>query len=395
MNFEYYNPTRLVFGAGSLSRLGQAVAGLGKKALVVTGGGSVKRSGTFDRAIESLKAAGVGFAECSDVEPNPRIASVARGVKIAREEGCDVIIALGGGSTMDASKVMAAAALYDGDPWNLIGHGQEHWHIPTEALPVVTVPTLAATGSEMNCGAVISNADTKVKSFVSAECLYPKVAVVDPELTLSVPANQTAYGVCDIITHVMEGYFNGVDGTPIQDRFAEGVIINAVEWGRKAVADGSDLEARAQVQWASIVALNGWVQAGVQMVPPMHMIEHALSAHHDITHGAGLAIVGPAWMRFAARHRPERFAQFAERVFGIAPEGKDARTLADEGIDAYVAFLREIGCPTTLSEVHIGDELFEQYAKDAALVVRDENGNLRGRPAMTRDDIVAVLRSAL
>ncbi|MBN2426698.1 MAG: iron-containing alcohol dehydrogenase [Deltaproteobacteria bacterium] len=395
MNFEFFNPTQLIFGAGALSQLGEVVARHGKRALIVTGGGSIKRSGVFDRAVASLRAAGVVVAECSGVEPNPRIASVKRGAKIARDEGCDLVIALGGGSTMDAAKVMAAAALYDGDPWDMIGHGQDNWVIPTRALPIITVPTLAATGSEMNCGAVISDDDSKVKSFVQANCLFPKVALVDPELTLSVPKDQTAYGVCDIITHVTEGYFNGVDGTPIQDRFAEGVIINAIEWGRKAVADGSDLEARAQVQWASIVALNGWVQAGVNMVPPVHMIEHALSAHHDITHGAGLAIINPAWMRFAAKARPERFAQFAQRIFGLTPEGKDDLALGMEGIDAYVEFLRSIGCPTRLSEVGIGDGLFDQYAKDAALVLHDENGNLLGRPPMTKEDIVGVLRSAL
>ncbi len=394
MNFEACNPTRLIFGAGTLAQLGEVTSRYGTKAMVVTGGNSVKRSGVFDRAMASLKAAGVATVECSGIEPNPRITSVKRGVDIARRENCDVVIALGGGSTMDASKVIAAAALYDGDPWDLIGHGQENWVIPPQALPIITVPTLAATGSEMNAGAVISNDETKVKSFVSTECLFPKVALVDPELTLTVPKDQTAYGVCDIITHVTEGYFNGVNGTPIQDRFAEGVIINAIEWGRKAVADGNDLEAREQVQWASIVALNGWVNAGTNFVPPVHMIEHALSAHHDITHGAGLAIVNPAWMRFAATSRPERFAQFAQRVFGLSPEGKDDMTLATEGIDAYVAFLKEIGCPTTLSEVGIGDELFEQYAKDAALVVHDADGNLLGRPAMSRDDIVEVLRSA-
>jgi alcohol dehydrogenase YqhD (iron-dependent ADH family) len=356
---------------------------------------NLKRSGAFDRAAASLTDAGIAYAECAGVEPNPRITSVARGAKIVREEGCDVIIALGGGSTMDAAKVIAAAALYEGDPWNLIGHGQENWHIPTHALPIITVPTLAATGSEMNSGAVISNDETRVKSFVQADCLFPKVALVDPELTLTVPKDQTAYGVADLITHVTEGYFNGVDGTPIQDRFAEGVIINAIEWGRKAVADGNDLEARTQVQWASIVALNGWVQAGVGMLPPVHMIEHALSARHDITHGAGLAIVNPAWMRFAAKTRPERFAQFAQRVFGLSPEGKDDLTLGLEGIDAYVDFLREIGCPTRLSEVRIGDALFEQYAEDASLVVHDDQGRLLGRPPMTKADIVEVLRSAL
>ncbi|PLX97365.1 MAG: alcohol dehydrogenase [Desulfuromonas sp.] len=395
MNFVAYNPTRLVFGAGSLSKLGELTSPYGKKALIVTGGNSVKKSGVFARAVASLNAAGVAVAECAGIEPNPRITSVKRGADIARAEKCDVVIALGGGSAMDASKVIAAAALYDGDPWNLIGHGQENWAIPKQALPIITVPTLAATGSEMNAGAVISNEETKVKSFVQAECLFPKVALVDPELTLSVPQDQTAYCVCDIITHVTEGYFNGVDGTPIQDRFAEGVIINAIEWGKKAVADGNNLDAREQVQWASIVALNGWVQAGTSGGYPVHMIEHALSAHHDITHGAGLAIVNPAWMRFAAKSRPERFAQFAERVFGLSPAGKDTTTLALEGIDAYVTFLKEIGCPTTLSEVGIGEELFEQYAKDAVLVVRDKEGNLLGRPPMSQDDIVAVLRSAL
>lgn len=395
MNFEFQNPTKIIFGAGSLVQLGEVVSEYGKKAMIVIGGGSVKRTGVFDKAVESLKAEGVHYVECADVEPNPRITSVVRGAQIAKDENCDVIIALGGGSTMDAAKVIGAAAFYDGNPWNMILHGQEAIYVPTKTLPVITVPTLAATGSEANCGAVITNDDTKIKSFIQNPLLFPKVAIVDPELTVSVPQDHTAYGVCDIITHVMEGYFNGVDGTPIQDRFAEGVIINAIEYGRKTVVDGNDLEARGLVQWASIVALNGWVQAGVHMLAPMHMIEHALSAHHDLTHGAGLAIIGPAWMRFAARHRPERFAQLAQRVFNLSPKGKDALTLGMEGIEAYEAFLREIGCPTKLTEVGIGDELFEQYAKDAALVVRDEEGRLLGRPPMSTKDIVEVLKSAL
>jgi len=293
MNFEFYNPTHLIFGTGTLSRLGEVAGKHGKKALIVTGGGSVKRSGVFDRAVESLNAAGVAYAECSGVEPNPRITSVRRGAQIARDEDCDVVIALGGGSTMDASKVMAAAFYYDGDPWDMIFHGQPDPHIPIRALPVITVPTLAATGSEMNMSAVISNEETSEKSFTQSECLYPEVALVDPELTLTVPKDQTAYGVCDIITHVTESYFNGDDGTPIQDRFAEGVILTAMEWGSRAIADGKDLEARAQVQWASIVALNGFVNVGTNGGYPVHMIEHTLSACHDITHAAGLSAINP------------------------------------------------------------------------------------------------------
>jgi alcohol dehydrogenase len=395
MKFEYYNPTRLVFGAGTLSRLGELAREHGHKALIVTGGGSVKRTGVFDRAVTSLEKAGVSVVECAGIEPNPRITSVKRGAEIARREGCDLVIALGGGSTMDAAKVIAAAVFYEGDPWDMIGRGQENWVLPTRALPIITVPTLAATGSEMNCGAVISNDKEKIKSFVQAKCLFPKVALVDPELTLTVPKDHTAYGVCDIITHVTEGYFNGVDGTPIQDRFAEGVILTAMEYGRRAVADGGDLEARAQVQWASIVALNGWVQAGTDAAYPVHMIEHAISAHHDVPHGAGLAVVNPAWMRFAAKARPKRFAQFAQRVFGMQADGRGDLELAMEGIDRFEAFLRSIGCPTRLSELGIGDELIARYAEDAALVLHDEHGNLLGRPPMSKADIEAVLRSAL
>jgi alcohol dehydrogenase YqhD (iron-dependent ADH family) len=395
MKFEFHNPTHLIFGAGTLSKLGEVVRRHGQKTLIVTGGGSVKRSGVFDRAVASLKEAGVSVVECAGIEPNPRITSVARGADIARNEHCDVVIALGGGSTMDAAKVMAAAVFYEGDPWDMIYHGQAEPRCPTRALPVITVPTLAATGSEMNSGAVITNEMTTEKSFVIADCLCPRVALVDPELTLTVPKDQTAYGVCDLMTHVTEGYFNGVDGTPLQDRFAEGVILTAMEWGPKAVADGSNLEARAQVQWASVVALNGWVQAGVDAAYPVHMIEHVLSAHHDVAHGAGLAAVNPAWMRFAAKSRPARYAQFAQRIFGMPVNQPDEADSAREGIDRFEEFLRSIGCPTCLSQLGIGEVLLSRYARDTVRIVHDEQGRLPGRPPMSEGDIVEVLRSAL
>jgi alcohol dehydrogenase len=395
MKFDFRNPTQIIFGSGKLSRLGAVVRAEGTRALLVTGGGSVKRNGTFDRAVASLSAAGVSVVECTGVEPNPRISTVIRGAQVARDEGCDVVIALGGGSTMDAAKVMAAGVYYDGDPWNMIAHGQEDRRLPTRALPIVTVPTLAATGSEMNSGAVITNEKTSEKSYVSAECLYPRAAVVDPELTLSVPPDQTAFGVCDLITHVTEGYFNGVDGTPLQDRFAESVILTAMEWGPRAVADGGDIEARSQVQWASVVALNGWVQAGTAAAFPVHAIEHVLSAHHDVAHGAGLAVVNPAWMRFAVESRPERFAQFAQRVFGAQPKRPDDVNGAREGIDLFETFLRSIGCPTRLSELGIGDSMLSRYAEDILRISCDREGRLAGRPSMNAADIVELFRSAL
>jgi alcohol dehydrogenase YqhD (iron-dependent ADH family) len=186
-----------------------------------------------------------------------------------------------------------------------------------------------------------------------------------------------------------------VDGTPLQDRFAEGVILTALEWGPTAVADGKDLEARAQVQWASIVALNGWVNAGTNGGYPVHMIEHTLSAYHDITHAAGLAVVNPSWMRFATRHRTEKFVQFAERIFGLKAQGPGDLDCALQGIDRFEAFLKRIGCTTRLSELTFVDTLIVRYAQDTLRIVHDENGNLPGRPPMSEKDIVAVLRSAL
>lgn len=395
MNFEFYNPTRLIFGAGGLSRLGEVASEHGKKALLVTGGGSVKKTGVFDRAVKSLKDAGVSVVECEGVEPNPRISSVRRGAETARKEKCDVVIALGGGSTMDASKVMAAAFYYEGDPWDMILHGQPEPYVPTQALPVITVPTLAATGSEMNCGAVISNEETSEKSFIMNPVLYPRTALVDPELTLTVPKDQTAYGVCDIITHLTEYYFNGIDGTPLQDRSAEGVILTAMESGKKALADGGDTEARAHVQLASILALNGWVNSGTQGSAPVHFIEHTVSAYHDVTHAAGLSVINPAWMRFAAKHNTAKFVQFAERIFGIKGNGQDDMDTALAGIDRFEEFLREIGCPTRFSELGIDDKLFERYAEDTVRIINDGKGNLPGRPPMSAEDIVSVLRSAL
>ena len=396
MKFEYNNPTQLIFAAGALARLGEAAKAYGKRALLVTGGGSVKRSGTYDRAVASLAAAGVAVTECSGIEPNPRLSSVKRGAKLARDEKCEVVIALGGGSAMDASKVIAAAVLYDGDPWDMIYHGQEKVHVPTQALPLITVPTLAATGSEMNCGAVITNAETTEKSFVHAKCLYPRVAVMDPELTVSVPKDQTAYGVCDLITHVTEGYLNSTDNTPLQDRFAEGVILTAMEYGPKAIADGGDLEARGQIMWAATLALNGWVQSGNGSVGfPVHMIEHTVSAFHDITHAAGLAIINPAWMRFAAKTNTAKFVKFAERIFGLKAKGPDDLACALAGIDRFEAFLKSIGCPTRFSELGIDGKLVETYASETLRIINDGNGRLPGVPAMSEADIVGVLKAAL
>lgn len=390
MRFEFQNPTRVVFGVGERARLGREVARLGRRALVVIGGGSVRRSGALDEALASLSSAGVQATVFEGVEPNPRLATVVRGAEAARRAGADVVVALGGGSVMDAAKVMAAAVLYEGDPWDMMYVGRRKPRLPERALPIVTVPTLAATGSEMNMGAVITNPQTTEKTAVLAPCLYPATAVIDPELTVSVPPDQTAYGVVDLITHVTESYFNGVEGTPLQDRMAEGVIRTAIEFGPQAVRNGADLGARTQIQWASVVALNGWVQAGCYAPFPVHGIEHVLSAHTDIAHGAGLAIVSPAWMRFAASREPARYARMGRNVFGVVG---DEPAAAVEGIDRLKAFFAGLGAPVRLSHAGIGAERIPVFAADAVRVAGDGNV-IPGRPALTQSEVAAVLESA-
>lgn len=395
MNINFFNPTKLMMKRGCLNKLGETAAAFGKKALVVTGGSSVKKNGVFDRAAASLKAAGIEIIECDGVAPNPKISSVRKGVKLCKDNKVELVIAIGGGSVMDCSKAIAAGALYDGDPWDMIYHGQEHVHVPQQALPVITVPTLAATGSEMNNCGVISNEETKEKSFVGSDVLYPKAALVDPELTVTVPQDQTGYGVCDIIVHITESYFNGVDGTPIQDDFALAAIKTCMEYGQRAYRDGSDIEAREQVQWASILALNGFISAGTQGCFPVHMIEHTVSGVYDLTHGAGLSIINPAWMRFVISkgENLRKYAKFASYLFGIDAADEKAAALA--GVDKYEEFLTKIGCPVRFSQVDIDDTHFEEFAKTAIKFTPDKNGNLPGRPALTKEDIVAILKSAL
>lgn len=390
MQFEFSNPTKIVFGCGALEKLGKEALRIGKRALLVIGRGHAKRTGVLDRALMSLREAGLQVVVFEGIEPNPRLPTVMEAGRTALEHGVEMVIGLGGGSVMDAAKVIAALPFYEGNPWDMIRHGQERQRLPEKALPIVTVPTLAATGSEANNGAVITNPESCEKSYVIAQCLYPRVAIVDPELTLTVPPDQTAYGIADLVTHVTESYFNGVDETPLQDRMAEAVVHVALEYGPRAVRDGTDIVAREQIQWASVVALNGWVQVGTLAPFPVHQIEHVLSAHHDIAHGAGLAVLSPAWMRWAARTRPEKFAQFAQRVFGVwATEHEDAAFEAAENLEQ---FFKSLGCPTRLRELGIQKEKFPKYAEDA-LRVGGDGKTLAGRPPMGFRDILEVLSS--
>jgi alcohol dehydrogenase len=293
---------------------------------------------------------------------------------------------------MDFAKVAAATPFYSGDPWDMFRHGQRKARPPEQALPIVTIPTLAATGSEMNDGAVLTNMATIEKSYVSAPCLYPALTVIDPKLTVTVPPDHTAYGAVDAITHVLEPYFNGAEDTPVQDRIQEGIILSIIEAAPLALANGEDLAARTTLQWASVVALNGWAHVGSGGGFPVHFIEHVISAHTDVAHGAGLAVVALGWMRVCHCERPAKYAQLARRVFGV--EERDDAAAARRLSEAYAEFLERIGAPTRLDQLGASEDQIDRIADDV-LKVYGAGGRLRGRPRLDRAGIQEVLRACM
>jgi alcohol dehydrogenase YqhD (iron-dependent ADH family) len=390
--FDFHNPTRVAFGPGRVKRIGDEARTIGKKAFLVTGTGSARRSGAYDRVRDSLAAAGVEVVDFAGVVPNPRIEHLREAAAALKAATCDFVIGLGGGSVMDFAKAAAATPYYAGDPWDMFQHGQRRARRPERALPIVTIPTLAATASEMNDGAVLTNLATTEKSYVTAPCLYPALAVIDPELTVTVPPDQTANGAIDTITHALEAYFSGPDDTPLQDRIQEGIVHTVIEHAPRAVANGEDLAARTHLQWASVVALNGWAHAGAGGGFPMHFIEHVITAHTDVAHGAGLAVVGLGWMRVAHPARPEKYAQLARRVFAVdeADDAKAAKLLSA----AYARFIDEIGAPTRLEELGATADQIDRLAEDT-IKVYGHRGRIAGRPSLDRAGIVELLHACL
>lgn len=347
--FTFYNPTHILFGRGTTQRIGEAAAPYGRRVLLLSGQGSARRSGLLDRVEASLKAAGVDWVPLAGVRPNPLLSFAREAVDFFRRERLDAIVAVGGGSVIDTAKAVAAGVRYDGDLWDFfIGRADV-----AEAAPIATVLTLAATGSEMNDGGVLTNDVTKEKLHLSGSALFPKVSVLDPENTFTVPADQTLFGAVDAIIHLLEGYFNGSDrDLPLQDRLVEGLMRTILEAADLALRDPRHYAARARLMWGATLALNGLTQAGTGNAGfPMHMLEHPLSALYDLAHGAGLAVVGPAWMRYASRRAPEKYAQLAGRVFDLA--GGSPAERAEAGILAFEAWCRERGAPTRLAAAKI------------------------------------------
>lgn len=394
-NFTYYNPVKVIFGAGELQRIGTEAKILGSKAMLV----SYKEPGMLlpllERITRLLKEAGVTVTDFFEAEPNPDITTVATGAARCREEGIDLIIGVGGGSAMDAAKAIAAAAYYEGDPWQMVcsRHDCATAVPPVRALRKLMVPTLPATGSEMNLCAVVSNRRLKEKSYIWAECLYPETSIIDPELTVSLPPYQTACAAADTISHVLEIYLNGEEDSDLQHYFQESVMRTVMDNIGKVLDNPSDLSARSHLQWAATCAINGWASPGDAWTP-IHQIGHVLTSRHQVAHGASLAMLMPAWMRYMWQRKPAIYARFATNVMQLSPAGLSEAELITAGIDAFAAFLKRIGTPCSLREGNITPDDLQAICDGVVTVSFGADGMLACNPPVSRQDILEILKSA-
>ncbi|SEQ86859.1 iron-containing alcohol dehydrogenase [Piscibacillus halophilus] len=348
-NFTFHNPTKLVFGRGQLENLPHLIPDGVKRVLIVYGGGSIKRNGIFANVQKKLQDNGYEAFEFGGVEPNSRLSTVNKGADYCKEHNIDFLLAVGGGSVIDCTKTIANAAKYDGDAWDLVTKKVE----PQDALPLGTVLTLAATGSEMNAGAVITNWETNEKYGWGSPFSYPQFSILDPVHTYSVPKDQTIYGIVDMMTHIFEQYFYRPTNAPVQDRMCEGVLRSIIETAPKLINNLDSYEYRETIMYAGTVALNGMLQMGTRGDWATHNIEHAVSAVYDIPHAGGLAIIFPNWMKHNIDVNPERFKQLSVRVFGVDPSGKTDKEVALEGIERLRQFWSALGAPSRLADYDI------------------------------------------
>ena len=360
-NFTFYNPTRIIFGKGHISRLGTEASKAGKKALLVYGGGSIMRNGVYRAATASLAAAGMTVTEHPGVKPNPVLSHAREGVKKAKKNGCDIVIAAGGGSVIDEAKAIAAGARYDGDIWDFFT-GKA---VVKDTLPLFTVLTIPATGSEMNSGCVITNEETKQKFSAAGPALFPRTSILDPEATMTLPERQVAYGAVDALAHIIEGYFTTKDrDVVITDELVHAIARSVINSTERILTNPGDYNARASMMWSATLALNGLQSLGYGGISfANHAIEHSLSALYDIAHGAGLAIVMPAWFKHhLSEDGPGRLEKFGGAVFGVKTAG--------ETITTFEKWFRKIGAPTRLSEADIPAADIPKIAENAMELIK-------------------------
>lgn len=359
-DFFYYAPTKVYFGRKAEENIAPFLKEFGaKKVLIHFGGGSVVRSGLLGRIRQYLRDAGIDWIELGGVEPNPKIGFARMGAELVRREGVDLILAVGGGSVIDSSKSIALGAANDCDPWLFTTQVK----VPEKCLPVAAVLTIAAAGSEMSKSHVMSNPELNVKRGLNCDLTRCVAAFMDPELTYTVPKAQTAYGTVDIMMHTMERYYTEDTDTELTDRLAEGLLLSVIHAGAAVTADPRDYNARATLMWASSLSHNDLMGCMKNViVMPVHQLEHGVSGLFDrVAHGAGLAVLYPAWAKYNCKYAPRRFANMARRVWGVANTGDDEAD-ALRGIEAMKEYFAFLGAPTSFRELGIGPESFEAIA---------------------------------
>ncbi len=386
-NFNFYSPTEFVFGKDRENETGIYVKKYGgTRVLIHYGSGSAVKSGLVDKVKRSLEAEGLYYTELGGVKPNPRDTLIYEGIDIVKKEKLDFIVCIGGGSVIDSAKGIAAGALYDGDFWDFYSRKAQI----TAALPVGTVLTIAAAGSEGSGDSVVTQEKTKTKRGAGSDHLRPKFSVMDPALTCTLPAYQTACGATDIMAHVFERYFTNTKDVEITDRLCEAVLITMVKETPRVIADPNNYEARANIMWAGTVAHNGIVGVGRSQDWNSHGIEHELSGMYDCAHGAGLAVIMPSWMEFVMKHDVMRFAEMAVRVWGCQMNFSDPEETAKQGIKAFRRFLHDIGLPINLKE------LGADTADIPALVAHQglNGGKTGGFVSLSEEDITEIYNIA-
>lgn len=384
-NFTFYSPTYFVFGKEEENNTGKYVKRFGgNKVLIHYGGGSVIRSGLLDRVKKSLELENIEFVELGGVKPNPRSGLVYEGIELCRKENIDFILAVGGGSTIDSAKAIAAGAVYEGDFWDFyMGKSID------KALPVATVLTIAAAGSEGSPDSVITKEEGMFKRGASGEAIRPVFSILNPELTQTLPAYQTAAGITDIMAHLFERYFTNTKDVEVTDRMIEGLLMTMIHEAPKVIANPNDYQARANIMWAGMVAHNNVCGVGRDQDWASHSIEHELSAVYDCAHGAGLAVVFPAWMEYTMNHDVMRFAQVANRVWGCSMDFAHPEVTAKAGIQAFKTFLKSIGMPLTFEELGAKKEDIP-YMAHVACYGNGRKGSFGGFVRLQEEDVIKI-----
>lgn len=383
--FTYSNKTEIIFGKDTEKKVGEKIKGIGNKVLIHYGGGSIVKSGLLQCIQNTLEEANIPYVTLGGVQPNPRVSLVREGIKLCRAEKVDFILAVGGGSVIDSAKAIGIGMHTDGDVWDYFVGKQR----VSNMIPLGVVLTIPAAGSESSTGSVITNDDGGYKRAVDNRCMRPTFAILNPELTYTLPAYQTACGIVDMFAHVLERYFTNEPEVGFTDHLCEGVMKSIIEEGQKVMATPQDYNVRANIMWAGVIAHNGLLGTGRIEDWASHLIEHEMSGLYDLTHGAGLAIVFPAWMQYVYQQDVDRFVRFAENVFGIVNTGASKDAMALQGIDAMKSFFESLNMPTSFDMAKLPKDQLEKMAEKAT-----ENGSIGSFVKLDKEDVQRILEIA-